>query len=294
MAKILKNNKVRSAYLFIAVPVIWITTFVALPCIVGIILSFFDYDASKPPVYVGINNWIKLFNDPLFFKTLFNTIYYVIGVVPLNIIFSFILALLLNEKWFRGRTILRGIYFMPNVVSSVAIAFIWQWVLNPSFGVLNAFLEKLHIPPQNWFGDTRLAMPTLILISVWRGIGYSTVIYLAGLQSISETYFEAARIDGANKLQEIIYITIPLLMPTTAFLSIMLIISSFQVFEFVYLLTGGGPVDRTRVIVYHIWQQAFQSWRLGYASAMAVVLFLILLVVTILQFKYFRGKEVFY
>lgn len=288
IARVLRNPQKRAGYLFILPAVLVITIFVIIPCAMAIILSFTQYDLGSPPFFVGLRNYREALSDPKNLHAFKITAYYVVGSVPTTVVISLFVALVLNEKWFLGRDFWRTIYFLPTVVSMVAVAFVWQWVLNPQFGTLNRFLEIFNIPPQQFLGDPKLAMPTVIMISVWRGIGFNLVIYLAGLQGISESYYEAARIDGAAKWQQVRYITLPLLSPTTFFLVIMGIIGGFQVFEAVYLLTGGGPGDATRVIIYYIWQQAFRFIRMGYASAISVLLFIIILAITMFQWRYYR------
>ncbi|RYG40614.1 sugar ABC transporter permease, partial [bacterium] len=199
-------------------------------------------------------------------------------------------ALALHQKWFTGRNIIRGIYFLPNVTSLAAVAFVWEWILNPEFGLANAGLKALGFQGSGWLSDPKLAMPVVGAIGVWHGLGFGILIYLSGLRSIPEEVHEAAKIDGANGWQQFKNVTWPLLMPTTMFLTIMGVIGGFQVFQSVYIMTGGGPLDRTRVYLFYLWQTAFQQLEMGYASAMAVLLFAIVMVLTLAQWAFYGRR----
>ena len=287
----LRDPKVRAAYLFVLPPIVIVTIFAVLPSIASISLSFFSYDIVNLPKFIGLRNWSRLFTDEIFIASLINTAYFMAGHVPLIVVAGLTAALILNEKWFPGKTAMRAMYFLPVVVSMVAVAFVWNWLLNPSFGIANAVLEWFGIPRQKWLGDPVLAMPTVIIVSVWKNLGFYLVVFLAGLQGISPTYYEAARIDGANKWQEVWHITLPLLKHTMAFATIIGVIGSFQVFEQIYVMTQGGPMDRTRVVVYHLWWTGFQRLRMGYASAMAVVVFVIVMSITLIQLKFYSRRS---
>lgn len=281
----LRNPQARAPWFFIAVPTLIIMVFHALPAVVSLVLSLYDYDGVSTINYYGARNYGKMLDDPLFVNGILVTAYYTIGSVVPTLLLSLLVAVVLNSAWFPAKSAFRAAYFMPTVVSLVAIALVWQWLLHPNFGLVNDLLRVVGVPPQQFLGNPLLAMPTLIAISVWRGIGYDAVIFLAGLQGISQTYYEAAEIDGASRWALFRYITWPLLMPTTLFVLVIGVIRGFQVFDLVYVMTGGGPVNATRVIVWYIWHRAFQTLDMGYASAMAVVLFLIILFFTLLQFR---------
>ena len=283
----LRDARVRAAYLFIALPCIVIAVFVLAPCVWAIALSFYKSDGINPAIFTGFRNYGKMLDDPVVWISFRNTFYYVAGTVPVSIILSFYIAIILNEKWFKGRSVMRTVYFLPVVVAMVAVAFVWQWLYNPSFGIINRLLQLLGLPPQIWLGDPCLAMPCIILVSVWKGLGFFVIIYLAGLQGIPSMYYEAASLDGASRWQQIRHVTRPLLFPTTCFLTIMGVIGGFQVFEQVYVMTRGGPVNATRVVLYYLWEKGFDSLELGYASAIAVLLFVVVLGITILQWKYY-------
>lgn len=288
----MKPRRVRNAWgwEFIAPALLLVTLFVIVPCFWGIGLSFTQFDGIAPPNFVGIENYARLKDDPLILSTLVNTASYVLLTLPTGLILSLAIAMALHQKWFRGRSWVRAIYFLPNVTSLAAVAFVWEWLLNPEYGLINAGLRGLGFKALGWLSDPTLAMPTVAAVSVWHGVGFSVLIYLAGLRSIPEEVHEAARIDGASSWQCFRNVTWPLLTPTTMFLTIMGVIGGFQVFQSVYIMTGGGPLDRTRVYLYYLWQSAFQNLDFGYASAMSVLLFGIVMALTILQRRYYNRR----
>lgn len=277
-----------SGYLFLFPTLFGISLFVLIPVIGAFLISFTHWDLLTPAKYTGYENYKNLMQDKIFWKVLFNTIYYTVATVPLTLIFSLLLALAMNQK-IRGLTLFRTIYFIPVVSSTVAVSLVWQWLYNVDYGIINYFLRLFHLPTCGWLSDTRWAMPAIILMSVWKNLGYYMVIFLAGLQGIPSEYYEAAKIDGASKIRQFFHITLPLLSPTTFFILIMLIISSFQVFDQIYIMTvgPGGPAFSTSVIILYIYRKAFDPEHLmGYASAMAFVLFGIIFILTILQFRF--------
>lgn len=275
---------------FVAPALLLIGMFVVLPCIWGIGMSFAQYDGIAPARFVGVANYSRLAGDPMVPATLINTFLYVLLTLPLGLALALAVALALNAKWFRGRNFVRGLYFLPNVTSLAAVAFVWQWLLNPEFGLLNAGLRGVGLPALGWLSDPHLAMPSVAAVGLWQGLGFTVLIYLSGLRGISEEIHEAARIDGAGAWAGFRNITWPLLMPTTMFLTIMGVIGGFQVFQSVYVMTQGGPLDRTRVYLYYLWQSAFQNLEMGYASAMAVLLFAIVMLLTALQWRFYGRK----
>jgi multiple sugar transport system permease protein len=284
------RRRISPAYPFIAAPLLLLAVFVLIPCLWGVGLSFFHYDAIAPARFAGLANYARMAHDPQIGVSLQRTLYYVFLSVPLGVFVSLAVALVLNERWFRGKTLARAIYFLPNVVSLVAVAFIWEWIFNPDSGLLNYALQRMRLPPQTWLSDPGWAMPCVILVSVWHGLGFSVLVYLAGLQGISDAHLEAARIDGANRWQEIRHVVWPLLLPTTMFLTVMGIIGGFQAFQSVFIMTGGGPVDSTRVIVYYLWQVGFQRLEMGYASAIAMLVFAAILALTLIQWRYYGRR----
>ncbi len=275
---------------FVMPALLIIFVFVVIPCVWGIGLSFAQYDAIAPARFVGLANYRRLMADEMVRTTLMNTLYYVVLTLPTGLALSLAIAVSLHQKWFVGRDWVRGIYFLPNVTSLVAVAFVWQWMLNPEYGLVNAALRNAGLEGQGWLSDPKLAMPCVAAVGVWHSLGFSVLVYLAGLRSISDDVFEAARLDGAGAWQQFRYVTWPLLTPTTMFLTMMGVIGGFQVFQSVYIMTGGGPLDRTRVYLFYLWQSAFQNLEMGYASSMAVLLFIIVLILTLIQWRFFQSR----
>jgi multiple sugar transport system permease protein len=254
------------------------------PVIAGFVISFFRWDIITPPEYIGLANYRGLADDPLFWKALRNTTYYVIGAIPPAVILSLLLALALNQP-LRARAFFRTSYFLPVVSSTVAVAVLWGWMFNTQVGLINHLLSFVGIGKVPWITSETWAMPAVIIMSVWKSLGYNMILFLAGLQSIPEEYHEAAMLDGAGSLRRFWNITLPLLSPTTFLVVILSVISSFQVFEQTYILTGGGPSNSTLTLVLMIFYRGFQDFRMGYASAIAYVLFLIVFLLTLLQWR---------
>lgn len=278
------------AYSFIAPNFIGFAVFTLVPIIFAFALAFLDWNGNGSASFVGLSNFKKLAGDSLFKASLKNTVIYCIGTVPLTLIASLALAILLNQK-IRGKGIFRTIAFFPYVASLVAITAVWAMIFHPSKGPINAILYYVfHVDNKslpNWFGGG-LILLTLILFSVWKYMGYYMVIYLAGLQGISGELYEAAGLDGANNWQKFLYVTWPQLRSTTFFVTVMLTINCFKVYDIAVMLAGGGDGrlgTSATVLVYYIYQKAFVEWDLGYSSAIAMVLFVLVLIVTLIQFK---------
>lgn len=283
-------NTAWSAFGFIVFPLFIIGLFVVLPAFGSIALSFFQFDGAmdKPPVFLMFGNYRRLlFHEPLFWTTVRNTFVFALSVVPLTVGLGFLFALALNARWFVGKALVRTLLFLPTVVSIVAVGFVIQWILNPSFGLLNRLLDSFGIPPQAWLGSPRLAMPCIIAVAVWQGIGFATVIYLAALQHIPQSCHEAASLDGATPLQQAVHVTWPLVSPTTLFLLVTGFIGAFQVFDLVYIMTNGGPANSTNV-VNNLLYRKFLDNQFGYAAALSVTLFLVVLSVTLLHVRLLR------
>lgn len=291
-----KRRKIRdtlTAYSFIAPNFIGFAIFTLGPIGFAFLLAFMNWDGANAMEFVGLDNFLALLDDRIFKISLWNTVVYTLFSVPLTLVSALAIAVLLNQK-IKGRGLFRTAMFFPYVASLVAVAVVWNMVFNPDMGPVNMLLYSSGVDPQNlpgWSADKDWAMPTIILFGVWKNMGYYMVIYLAGLQGINSELYEAADIDGANSWQKFIRITVPQLTPTTFFVSVMLMIQSFKVFDHVLLLTQGGPGSSTMVLGYHLYNEAFVSWRLGYSSAIAIVLFLLVLIVTIVQFKYAKKYE---
>ena len=266
--------------------------FIAGPIIGSFLLSFSEWDLVTAPRFVGMANYQNLLNDELFRKSLSNTVYYVAGVVPFEIVLSLGLAIVLNHAR-RGVILFRTIYFLPVISSTVAVALVWMWIYSPDFGVLNHLLSLLRIPGPNWLVSSKWAMPAVIIMSIWKAIGFNMIIFLAGLQGVPTQLYEAARIDGANSWQTFSKITLPLISPTTFFITVVSIINAFQVFESTYILTKGGPANSTLTIVYYLFNNAFEYFKMGYACSVAYILFLIILVLTLIQL-YLQKHWVYY
>jgi multiple sugar transport system permease protein len=261
------------------------------PIIGALALSFADWRLPQPPSFVGLANFRTLLADPLLGRTLINTAYYALGTVPLGIGLGLGLAILLNRQR-RGVHLFRTAFFLPAVISGVATVLLWGWVLNPRFGAINAFLAAIGVRGPGWLQDEAWAMPALILMSLW-GIGTSMVIYLAALQGVPRELYEAASLDGAGQWSRFRHVTWPLISPVTLFLLVVNLIGSFQVFTPTYILTRGGPNNATLTLPLYIYLNAFAWGRLGYASTLALILFVAILALTLLQFR-LADRWVFY
>jgi multiple sugar transport system permease protein len=256
--------------------------------------SFFRVELLRGRyTFIGFENFTDLLEDTIFLKAVVNTLIYVISIVPISAGLALILAVLFNTH-FRLKEFFKAVFFAPMVTSTVAAAMVWLWLYNPQFGLFNVILKLFGIPGQPWLMSSHQALLSIIIFSVWKSLGYNMIIYIAGLQAIPDVYYEAARIDGAGSIQQFFRITLPLLTPTTTFILIYNSILSFQVFDQVFVLTGGGPAYATTVVVLELYQQAFLKYRFGYASAMAMVLFVFILSITIGQYAIGKKKEVTY
>lgn len=261
--------------------------FIVIPVICSFGLSFTKWDLLNPIKFVGFDNYRLLFAEPLFYKILINTVVFAVSTSVFGVIIPLVLACILNSK-IRGSEFYKTAYFLPFITPMIVIGVVWEWIFDPNIGILNHLLH-LHI---NWLYDTHFAMPALIIVSVWKLIGYNMVIFLSSLSSISQSMFEAAKIDGAGPVQTFINVTVPLLSPSIFFVVIITAISSFQIFDLIYLMTQGGPLDSTNVLVYSIYKNAFEYFNVGKASAIAYVLFIIILVLTLIQWT-LRKKLVY-
>ncbi len=283
-----------AGYLFLLPNLLGFLIFTVLAVGASAVISMTDWDLLSRPKFVGLDNYVKLLTgDPLFRKVLLNTFYFTFVSVPLTIVISLGLALALNQG-IRGLALYRAAYFMPVITAMVVVALIWRWLYNPDFGVLNYLLNQLGIRrPPNWLADQRWAMPAVMIMAIWKHVGYNMVIFLAGLQAIPSNLYEAASIDGAGRWERFRYVTLPMLTPTTFFVLVISLIGSLQVFDAVLVLTDGGPANATRTIVFHIWEQAFRFLHMGYAAAIAWILFFIIFLITLLQWR-LQGRWVHY
>lgn len=287
LLKNLSDNQTVAISLFLLPALLGTLIFIIIPVLCSFGLSFAKWDLLNPITFVGLENYKNLFNDKVFYQTLVNTIVFAISTSVFGVIIPLILASVLNSK-IRGSEFFKTAYFLPFITPMIVLGIVWGWIFDPNIGLLNKLLH-LHI---NWLYDVKFAMPALIAVSVWKLIGYNMIIFLSTLSSISQSLFEAAKIDGANSLQTFRHVTVPMLSPTIFFVVIITTISSFQVFDLIYLMTQGGPFNSTNVLVYSIYQNAFEYFNVGKASAIAYVLFAIILVLTLLQWK-FRKKIVY-
>lgn len=279
-----------TAYLFLTPGLLHFLIFTLFAVSFAFYISFHKWNVIQPAKpFVGFDNYAKLFQDPRFLRAVTNTLLFMIGV-PLNLMSGLAVALLLNTK-VRGQGLYRTLFYIPVVTPLVVSSIIWKWLYQGDYGLLNYYLLKFHIIEQKifWLADPNLALPALIIMGIWGGTGGTMVIYLAGLQSIPEEMYDAAKVDGASAWQRLRYITIPLLKPTTFFLTITGVIGTFQIFTEVYIMTNGGPLNRTTTIGFYLYDKAFRQLDMGYAAAMAFVLFAMIFVFTLLQWKYTRG-----
>ncbi len=276
----------RSKYVALAVLLLpslaGMVVFLMAPVLSSLVLSFSEWDLIGEISWVGIDNYVTALADPAVLGALRNTLTFILGYLPSVVIIALGLALLLNRR-IRGRVVFRAIYFVPVVTSWVAVSLIWKWLLNPQYGLVNFALGAIGIKGPGWLFDPAWAMTGVILTSVWKDIGFVTVIYLAGLQDIPEPLYEAAALDGATPWQQFWSITFPMLAPTTFFVTTISLISSFQVFDQVWIMTQGGPAGATSVMVELIYKNAFSYYKMGYASAISWVLFALIFAVTIAQ-----------
>jgi multiple sugar transport system permease protein len=274
----------RNAYLFIAAPVIGFLVFILVPALYSIYGSFTNWNGLGQMNFIGFQNYIDLISDESFHKSMFNTLFLMLGI-PIGIILALLLALGLNRAIF-GTQFFRVVYYIPVISSIAAVAILWQWAYNGDYGLVNQFLEKLGIDGPSWLMDKDTVKPALIIMTIWKGLGYSMLLYLAALQSVPKTYYEAAKLDGANAFQVFKNITLPMVKPVTFFIVVTNIIAGAQIFVEVQVMTPtGGPEFSSATVVFYIWQKAFGNFEMGYGSAMAVVLGLFIFIVTFIQFK---------
>jgi multiple sugar transport system permease protein len=285
------TEETRFAWLAILPALLFFAVFVGYPVGYSFYLSFHEWNMmAETPTWVGLENYAALLRDDDFRRSLVQTALFTLGITACIVVLSLGMALLLDQK-LRWIKFYRTIFYLPAVTSLVAIGIVWVWIFDPQYGLINQILRGIGIEGPLWLADTRVALIALIITAAWRNIGYFATIFLAGLQGIDDMYYEAARIDGAGAWASFRRVTLPLLKPTILFVVVMSVILSFQVFALVYVMTGGGPANSTSVLVFYLYQQAFTYFRMGYASAVGFVLFVIVFALTLLQFKAF-GKPV--
>ena len=277
-----KKNNLLWVLLFLGPSLVGFLTFIAVPILYSLYISFTDWNLLTSAQFVGFKNYISLFKDATFWSALRNTVAFIIGYLPSVMIFGLLIAILLNSK-IKFKTLFRGIYFLPVVTSWVAVSLVWKWLLNGQYGLINYFLSLMGIHGPSWLTDPKTAMIAVIITSVWKDIGFIMVLYLGGLQNISPSLYEAAELDGANMWHSFWNVTLPGLRPTTFFVVMISLINSFQVFDQVNIMTGGGPGNATNVMVQNIYNSAFNFFEMGRASAMSWILFLIIFGVSLVQ-----------
>ncbi len=299
--KPMKNStkEALAGYGFLTPNLLGFLIFTSIPVVASMVLSFVDWDLLSEPRFVGFDNFIALFKDPFFWQYSWNTIYLMLAI-PLSMAGSLILAIGMNQK-LKGIIFFRTVYFLPTLCAGVAIYMLWRLIYNPEFGVLNSFIAKvgeiLHIPLKGpyWLTDEKWAKPALVIMSVWQSVGgYNMILYLAALQGVPRDLYDAAEVDGANAWQKFWAVTWPQISPATFFIAIMSIIGGFQAgFDPAYIMTGGGPNGSTTTIIYYIYNNAFEWHKMGYAASIAWVLFIIVFIFTVLQWRFF-GRRVYY
>jgi ABC-type sugar transport system permease subunit len=282
-------------YLFLAPALAIFLLFLVIPTVWVFGLSLFKWDFIGDPQFVGLRNFQRLLlEDDLFHRSVYQTLYFVAGTVPTGMALSLFIAVLLNAK-LPARGFFRAVLYSPYVLPVIATTVLWQWIYNADYGVMNGLLQAVHLPKLGWVRDSQWIMPAIIIYSIWHFTGYNTVIFLAGLANIPPELEEAARVDGANRWQSFWNVTWPLLSPTTYFVLFIAMIGSFKVFVQIYQFTvgTGGPDRAAETIGFYLYQEAFQHFRAGYASAISVIFFLIIILVTVSQMR-FASRRVFY
>jgi len=301
---------------WLAPAIVILVGFRVIPIVLSVRMSLYDWGMAGARAFVGLANYAAVLHDAVFWQSLTSTGWYILFEVPLILFISLFIAILLNQK-IRGLGVYRTIYYLPVVTSIVAVSVVWRWILQPDRGLLNYILSWFHISGIRWLQDPRglfqliadssvqlpsalrgpsIALLSLVMVGIWKGIGYSTIIFLAGLQNIDKSYYEAARIDGAGRRAMFKKITGPLISPTTYYVLIMSFISAFETFAQVWIMTGppaGGPLSTTKVVMYYFYETSFELWRLGYGAAIAFIAFAIILALTILQ-RVFLERRVQY
>lgn len=284
------SSEGRAALLFLAPALVLLTVFFFAPVIAGLALSLTDFDLytigdASNLRFVGVRNYVELLGSGIFWTAFANTMYFALVGGPLTVAVSLAAALLVNAKLTRFKPLFRTIYFAPVVTTLVAVSIVFKYLYHPRFGMLNRFLDTLGLPQPDWLGNPRLAMFAIILLAVWKGFGYTMIIFIAGLQQIPEELYEAARLDGAGAWRQFRHVTLPMLAPTFLFVGIVVAIGQLQIFAEPYVMTRGGPLNRTVTIVMLMYEQGFRFWEMGYAAAVAFVLFLVIGAATLLQIK---------
>jgi multiple sugar transport system permease protein len=279
-----------SPYIFLLPYFLLFFVFFLIPAITILPMSFTRWSLLDQPRWVGLQNYIRLYNDPLFWKAVGNTFYYTILVTALLTTLGLLLALLLNQN-IKGRTLARVFVIIPYVISSAAAGVVWKWMYNQNFGIINSYMRALKLPVLPFLTSTTWAMPSIVFMNAWWSVGFNTIIFLAALQGIPVDLHQAAEVDGANKFQIFRYITLPLLKPIFLYVTVLCAANSFQMFDESYMMTQGGPVGSTATLVFRIYNTAFEAFRFGDAAAISVVTVLFILLMSFIQFKISKRGE---
>lgn len=289
----LQKREALTGWLFVTPALVGFSIFTFGSILYSFFLSLTDYDLFTPPQYTGAKNYIRAFTgDEYFYKYFGNTFFFVIMLVPIVLVFSLLLAIMINRKAGRITNVYRVSLFLPSITSTVAVSMVWLWILNPDMGLLNNFLFTLGVKnPPMWLSSPEWSKPALVIMRVWQMSGYYMIMFLAGLQTIPESLYEAADVDGATSTQKFFHITIPMLSNTTFVVMIMLVIEAFNMFESIFIMTEGGPLGSTSTVMYYIYEQAFRNYDMGYASSLAWIFFALIMVVTLVQYKFRNEQE---
>ena len=280
-----RTREVFTGWLTVTPALVVQVIFIYLPLIWAFYVSLHSWNMIRPMRWVGFDNYIRMFETPDFWNSLWVTTLYIAGTVIPSVVIGLFLAMLLNIDWLKGKGVFRTLFYIPVITSMAAAAVVWGWLFYTNFGLVNYFLSWFGVTNIKWLSDPNYALLALIIVGVWKRVGYNMVLFLAGLQTIPRTYYEAAEIDGATPWDKFKNITLPLLSPTTLFVVIMQFIASFRVFVSVSVMTRGGPAKSTQVITYYLYENAFRYLKFGYASAIAVFMFALMVVLTLVQFR---------
>ena len=279
-------------YLFISPALLFLTVFFVLPILANVFLGLTEWKMVGIPEFVGLSNFARMAHDEIFWKAVWNTSLFAVGTVPTVAMLALLVAIILNRE-LRFKSIFRMALFVPVISSGVVVATIWKYIFNSEFGMLNGLLQSIGLSPQLWIASPSLALPSLIVINIWKNVGFYMVIYLAGLQGLPPELYDAAQIDGANRWNQFWRLTFPLLIPVTALVVMMLTIETFKIFDLVFIITRGGPAYSTNTMMNYIYEKGFIGWDLSYASAMSIFLLVLILGFSILQYKGVFSKDIY-
>ena len=288
----LKTKEALTGWLFLSPALIGFSIFTFGSIIYSLYLSLTDYDLMTKPKFIGLENYIRAFTkDESFYKFFGNTLYFVVLLVPIVLAISLFLALLINKKAGKITKAYRVALFLPSITSTIAVSMVWLWIFNPDMGLINNMLTAIGFNnPPMWLNSPDTSKMALVIMRVWQMSGYYMIMFLAGLQTIPESLYESAQVDGANKIQSFFKITLPMLSNTTSVVIILLVIEAFNMFESIFIMTNGGPLGSTSTIMYYIYEQGFGNYNMGYASAIAWIFFVVIMIITLIQYR-FRNEQ---